>query len=572
MQPNQTNIRLEPLTILIAALLWFIPLSSLASGNSVTSHASVIAPKAQLEGYLTLRTEIPLGLDVLRDDYGIAEDPAMLMGQLPAFSFAYVQEGEYLIPLQRGAIRTRHPLWEYILEPGRIWRDAGQPDATKVSLPIALQERNADCMHNGLLSFSIQADGTASQAEVEFASETCLYQKFNLTGSLAASFQSDQLPEAEAARADFRDRTAARLATRPIAALLAKYPTIDPDAFSGSRRLPTEHISQYGIVIDDVHYRGECQTRMGTYPFCDKMSLPSYSLAKTLFAGLAAMRLEKLYPGSRQALIADYVPECRGSGNWKDVTFEQTLNMVSGNYGSASGRDDESAKRTDDGFFLKTRHDDKINFSCNAWPRRAPPGTRWVYHTTDTYILGTAMNAFLRERQGTGADIFEDLVLPLWQPLSLNPAIAVTRRSYDDRAQPFTGFGLALLADDIARLAMSLNQGSFARLLDSEMYNSAMQRLDPPQGHFPVDDRFYYSHGFWALDAQTLLGCDQPVMIPFMTGYGGINVVMMPNNTVYYIFNDGGKFAFTDVVVQSHRIRSMCPRPNNKSSNINPEI
>lgn len=571
MQPPQTITRFHSLAILIAALLCLTTLSSPASDNPATSDADVIARNTQLQGYLTLRTKKALDLEIIRDDYGNAQDPALLMAQLPAFSFAYVQEGEHLIPLRRGAIRTGHPLWEYILEPGRLWRDPDQPTATKVSLPIALQERNADCTHNGLLSFLIRTDGTASRAQVEFASETCLYQKFNLTGSLAATYQPDDLPQAEAVRADFRAQRTARLTTRPIAALLAKHPTIAPGAFSGNGRLPTQHISQYGFVIDDVHYRGECQTRMGAYPFCDEMSLPSYSLAKTLFAGLAAMRLEKLYPGSRQALIADYVPECRGSGNWDDVTFEQTLNMVSGNYGSASGRDDESAKRTDDGFFLKSRHDDKINFSCNAWPRRARPGTQWTYHTSDTYILGTAMNAFLRERQGPEADIFENLVLPLWQPLSLNPAIAVTRRSYDDRVQPFTGFGLALLADDIARLAMSLNQGSFAGLLDSEMYNSAMQRLDQPRGHFPVDDRFYYSHGFWALDAQTLLGCDQPVMIPFMTGYGGINVVMMPNNTVYYIFNDGGKFAFTDVVVQSHRIRSMCPRPNNKSSNINPE-
>jgi hypothetical protein len=34
---------------------------------------------------------------------------------------------------------------------------------------------------------------------------------------------------------------------------------------------------------------------------------------------------------------------------------------------------------------------------------------------------------------------------------------------------------------------------------------------------------------------------------------------MMPNDTVYYIFSDGGKFAFTGVLLQSHRIRSMCP-------------
>jgi hypothetical protein len=33
---------------------------------------------------------------------------------------------------------------------------------------------------------------------------------------------------------------------------------------------------------------------------------------------------------------------------------------------------------------------------------------------------------------------------------------------------------------------------------------------------------------------------------------------------VYYIFSDSGKFAWTDMLLQSHRIRSMCHNNNNK--------
>jgi hypothetical protein len=447
---------------------------------------------------------------------------------------------------------------EYILEPGRIWQDPHDAQRSRISLPFALQERNANCIHNGVMGFTVGSDGAPSSVELQIASETCMYFKYNTTAALKASFQAEDIPQADTLRAAFRQQYNARLPTRQMNALAALYPEIDMAAFSGSGRLSTEDISLYGFVIDGVHYRGDCDTRQGPYPLCEEMSLPSYSLAKTLVAGLAAMRLEKLYPGSRSALITDYVPECN-DGNWDDVTFEQVLNMLTGNFGSPAGRADEISTSTVVGFFSRNGHDEKISYACNAWPRKAKPGEQFAYHTTDTYLLGTAMNNLLKKYRGKEADYFDDLVLPLWQPLALSPATTVTRRSYDDTAQPFTGYGLTLLADDIARLAVALQSSAFDDKLDRDMFDSAMQRLPTPQGHYPAEGRFYYRHGFWSYDAQTLLGCNRPVMIPFMSGYGGISVVMMPNDTVYYIFSDGGKFAFTGVVLESHRIRSMCP-------------
>jgi hypothetical protein len=56
-----------------------------------------------------------------------------------------------------------------------------------------------------------------------------------------------------------------------------------------------------GFVIDGVHYSGGCPTRHGAYPFCENLDLPSYSLAKSMVAGIALMRLERLYPGAAQS-------------------------------------------------------------------------------------------------------------------------------------------------------------------------------------------------------------------------------------------------------------------------------
>ena len=109
----------------------------------------------------------------------------------------------------------------------------------------------------------------------------------------------------------------------------------------------------------------------------------------------------------------------------------------------------------------------RITSTRSASPARntranPPPGTLWVYHTSDTYVLGTAMRHFVADKQGAAADFYSDvLVKESVGPLKLSPAVSVTRRTYDTVAQPFTGYGLTLHRDDIVKLAafLSVDEG-----------------------------------------------------------------------------------------------------------------
>ena len=140
------------------------------------------------------------------------------------------------------------------------------------------------------------------------------------------------------------------------------------------------------------------------------MPLPSYSLAKTVMAGFGLMRAEALHPGLRKALVVDYVPECHDAGGWDGVVFEILLDMATGRYDSAETDVDENVANTSR-FFLSTTHDEKIRISCSIYPRKDPPGKRWVYHTSDTYILGAALTSWWRKEKGPEADFFRDLVV-----------------------------------------------------------------------------------------------------------------------------------------------------------------
>lgn len=496
-----------------------------------------------------------MGSRVLTDDYKNAEDPSW--HALPPFDFAYVQSGDALIPAQRGSIPSTHSMWEFILEPGRVWNEPGDGEYSRAALPFTLEERNANCMHNGVLTFLFKNDGSISDVAYQIASETCRYFKFDLWGRAAARYLPQAVPDAAGIASAHAAEAAGRLPVKPIAALAQDHPGVDVSAFGSPVEVDPADMTTFGVVFDGVHYRGGCETRLGAYPFCEVMDLPSYSLAKSIFAGLGTMRLAKLYPGITDAKVAPLVPECAAAGTWRDVTLGNLLDMASGHYNSANDQADEDA--ADIGpFFDASTHAGRISFACTHYPRKGAPGMQWVYHTADTYLLGTALNAFYRGKAGAGADVFRDLLTPIWRQLALAPSIDVSRRSYDAVAQPFTGWGLTLHADDVAKLALFVT--GEAPLLDRKMLDGALQRDAASPGLRASTGDFRYHNGFWAWNAARVLGCKAPAWIPFMSGFGGIVVALMPNGLTYYYFSDGGAYAWARAAAEADRIKPFCQR------------
>ena len=526
----------------------------------------------RFEGRLTLHGQARAGgFREYTDEYGVTGAADSPHRHLPEFSFELVQVGQSLVPVRRGAIPGEHPYWEFILGPGRVWQEPGDGDYSRAALPFSLQEVNANCTHNGVLGFVYKGDGSVSRVAYQVSSETCAYFKADLWGLLEARYAPAAVAERSAVAGSYLAEVARRLPRRPIAELARDYPGVDAADFGHPGDVSPAHLTTWGVVVDGVHYAGSCPTRAGEYPFCEVLHLPSYSLAKSMFASLALMRLEKLYPGARRSIVADHVPECVASGHWSDVTFENLLDMASGSYLSPADQEDESAAHADEGFFLRQSHREKIEYACNFFPRREAPGKRWVYHSSDTYLLGTAMSEFLRRRKGEGTDILRDLVVPdLWRAIGLGPAAEISRRTRDAVAQPFTGFGLTLEPDDVAKLAVFLGpEGELAAsLLDQPMYRAALQRDEHDRGLIAsTGGSLLYNNGFWALRATDLPGCDDAQFIPFMSGFGGISVVLLPNGVSYYSFSDNREFRFRRAVLGAAKIRGYCEPPPGESPN-----
>ena len=488
-----------------------------------------------------------------QDGFNYAPEHASLR-ELPPVEIAFVHDGTDLIPTVRGPRKSDHPDWEWIVEPGKIWQQAD--GIVRVSFPFSLQERNANCVHNGLAAFRIGADGTLSQFVYQIGSETCAYMQFDMWGAAPIELAKQAITNRQMTIDAYRHEKSARLPTNSIETL----DVVEGGAFGSPQEVKPRAMTTYGYIAGGTHYVSGCPTRFGDYPFCDVLDLPSYSWAKSIVASVAAMRLEKLYPGAMLSKISDYVPACEAS-DWVDVTFANALDMATGHYISDVYDEDEASPAMRK-FFLAETHEKKIEIACKAFPRKAAPGEKFVYRTADTYLLGVALNVFLREqRDDPDADFYDLLLVPIWKELGLSPLAMNIRRTRDDAAQPFTGWGLTLHRNDIALITQFLQNGGVINdeaLLDEAMLAAALQQAPDSRGLAAVIDAQRYKNGFWAWNAGPSIGCVGDQWIPAMSGYGGLSAALTPNRATYYYVSDGGDFAWRRAAMASNVLDQFC--------------
>ncbi|MGH6949246.1 MAG: hypothetical protein ACREH4_00070, partial [Vitreimonas sp.] len=436
--------------------------------------------------------------------------------------------------------------------------EPGDRGMSRALLPFALIETHANCTHNGVLTFLFDNAGNVSNVAWQIASETCAYLQFDAWGVSEAQYDTSRRSPPDAL-AGYQAHRRTLMPTRPLSQLARDFPGVDISLFASPADVNPAALTTYGVVYNGVHYLGGCDTRAGPYPFCDRILLPSYSLAKSIAGGLGLMRLELLHPGAMNERIAEHVPAC---ASWGDVTFANALDMATGRYNSPGDQIDENAL-TSSRFFLSTAHAEKIADACSLYPRRQAPGGRWVYHTPDTYVLGAAMADFWGDRGGNGADFFNDVLNEgVFRALNLSPEIARTRRTLDDAHQPFIGWGLTLTRDDIAKLGEYLTEPHETPLVDRRQLDAALQRNPNDPGLRAGYDTLRYNNGFWAYNAQGPLNCPMPVWIPLFSGFGGNIVALMPNGVTYYYFSDGYDFLWARAAIAANSIAPLCPRAN----------
>jgi CubicO group peptidase (beta-lactamase class C family) len=294
------------------------------------------------------------------------------------------------------------------------------------------------------------------------------------------------------------------------------------------------------------------------------MRATSYSTSKSAFVSLALMRLAQKYgDGVENLLIKDYVPEYAASaGDWEQVTFNNTLDMSTGNYDSVAYMVDEMSEEM--GAFFSTQPNiERIKVAFSV-PHQADPGTHWVYRTSDTFILTRALHNFLQSQQEPAVDIYNYVVDEIYRPLRLGPGAYTTQRTADNnwQGQAEGGYGLWWIPDDIAKICTFLIRDGGKingdQILHPGLLAASLQQ-DPSDRGMRIDRQRIYNNAFWANHYSQSSGYDCEFWVPQMLGMSGDVVALFPNGIAYYYFSDRHQFSWDAALREANKIIPICP-------------
>ena len=469
------------------------------------------------------------------------------LSKLPALNLNFSIEGSKFIPDSRALRTTQNFLWDIQYGVGEVWY--GEFGNIRTSFPFSLIQKNQNCVHNGVILFDMTEGGDISNMVYQIASETCGWFRFNLIGSAEVSLTSSSDLNTENIQ-DFKDWQESTIPLKRLSSLGGSY----KDLGSVKEVLPV-NMTMFGFYDGESHYRGGCMTRKGRYPYCSELLMPSFSLAKSIFASNAMSMLEIDFPNIKNLFISDYGPEC-SSKKWRSVTFGNALDMATGQY-KYKNYYSEDWYLEQEGYFKNFTHKDKIKSACNFFKKQANPGIKLSYHSSDTYILGTALNQFYKQNVSSEGDIYYDLLLPLWNSLELSDALNEIRRSLDNVRQPYAEMGMFMLPDDVVKIGQYFLE--IRKKVDKGIMFDALQKNENNRGLVAIENLMYYNKGFWVKRfSGKKFGCSSDLWIPFMSGTGGITLVLLPNDTLYYYFSDGDEYAWDKAVEFANNLRPFC--------------
>jgi hypothetical protein len=171
------------------------------------------------------------------------------------------------------------------------------------------------------------------------------------------------------------------------------------------------------------------------------------------------------------------------------------------------------------------------------------------------------MNAYLKSQAGPEAYIFNLARDEVYAPIGLSAGGTTTLRTGNSPSgAPFGGYGLFVTTDDIAKIARLLNDDhgriNGQQVLEPTMLAAALQQNPADRGLDTTGSPVYkYNNGFWALPLNN--SCQR--WVPFMSGYGGIIVALLPTGPSYYYFSDNGQYNWYSALVESDHLVAFCP-------------
>jgi CubicO group peptidase (beta-lactamase class C family) len=175
----------------------------------------------------------------------------------------------------------------------------------------------------------------------------------------------------------------------------------------------------------------------------------SFSMAKSVTSTLVGAALQDGFIKSMDDKVSAYIPEMKGSA-YDDVSIRQLLTMTSG----VKWNEDYADPRSDVARFNNHKPEDGVDSLVSylrKLPREAPAGTRWLYSTGETNLVGVLL------RRATNKPLATYLSEKIWIPAGMEqPATWLLSRSGNE----ISGCCIQAAPRDFARLGVFIAGGA----------------------------------------------------------------------------------------------------------------
>ncbi len=503
---------------------------------------------APFRGTLSLlETEMTIKPRALASRSILGRDAALF----PGVAISFFTHGGDLVPVTQDVIRygstaSGRSFWDIIVQPGRVWSDPSDGEWSRAAFPFALVNSLEGETHNGVATF-LYKPGKVSNLRFQIVQQTApFYVKdhFFAAGLVPAAFVPLPTTGAAAARYDALTRIYEASLADPVriadwSELAGKVGAARLAGFDG--KMPVRDIVLAGLDYEGTFYLEECVSAAGPLPWCDRARFGVWSASKALANETALLRLaEKYGPSVFDLKIVDYVPEVARHPGWEQVRFEDAIDMATG---IGNGSSKSSPNDINDGYltadyplwYEARSAEDKVRALLDAG-RVYPwgPGKVARYRDQDMFLLGLAMNNFLKSKEGSAADIWSMLEKEVFEPIGI--LYAPTNRTVEPdgtRGQPLMAYGYYPTIGDMVRIARLYQDGGkrgeiqilYAPRIATLLAGRARHGL--PTGEQITFGETTYTNAFWVAPYRSGAGCE--IYYPRMIGWGGNILALLPN-------------------------------------------
>jgi hypothetical protein len=512
----------------------------------------------------------------LRDQHILGKDTTIFPGATLSF---FTVDGD-LVPITQDVIRSGSAgrgksYWDLIVQPGRVWYEPGDGSWSRGAFPFALVNSVEGETHNGIATFAYRG-GRASNLRFQVVQQTAPFyvtDQFTASGIALATLSRAPAPQLSKLTQDYRDSLAHSLPIGSWAELASK---VGPERLAGfDATLPSQEAVLAGVDYQGKFYLKFCTSAAGDLPWCDRARFGVWSATKALANETALLRLAQKFGAEVfDQKIADYVREVESLPAWQNVRFQDAINMTTG---IGNGTTNWNPNRTGDGYldhsygtwYEAQSEADKIAALLRDG-RKYPwgPGKVARYRDQDMFLLGVAMDRYLKAKEGPTASLWSMLEREVYRPIGIYYAPINRTIEVDGKpGQPLMAYGYYPTIGDIAKIAhLYQNEGRFA---DTQiLYGPRIHLLLHSQGPLGFltgnKTRFgetYYYNAFWMNAFQSADKCQ--ILYPVMAGWGGNLVALFPQGVtairVAKAVGEDGRGDPSDMAIVADRLAAFCP-------------